>query len=71
MPSRRRRLPLGLEVLCEPVAKLYGPAANALVADIDPLPREQFFDVSKAKIEAEVKPDRPSDHIRRKTMTFE
>ena len=44
---------------------------HVIIADLDSSLREQFLDVAKAEIEAEVEPDSLADHLRGKAVALE
>lgn len=71
MPSRRRLGSAALEVARDLGAELDRPAADRLVADLDPALGEQFLDVPKAEREAEVEPYSVADRVSREPMALE
>jgi len=45
------------------------PAADGLVADLDPALGHEVFDVAKAQRETEIQPNRVADDVRRESVT--
>ena len=56
VPARRRRGPATLQAPRNLGAELDRPAADRLVADIDPALSQQILDVAKTEREAEIQP---------------
>jgi hypothetical protein len=71
MPSTRWRRPTPAQVGRDQRTELQRPAADRLVADLDPALGQQLLDVPQAQGEAEIQPHRIADHVRRELMTLE
>jgi len=58
------------KIVREACAKLQTPLPDALVGNKDAALRQEPLDISKAKAEDAVEPDRVADHLGRKTMAI-
>ena len=58
------------KVLSKEPAKLERPAADSLVADVDPSLSQHFLYIPKAQGEPEIEPNRLADDVGRKPMPF-
>ena len=54
----------------ENLAELTRPAADRLVADLDPAPGEQLLDLTQTEREAEIQPHRMADHKGGESVPF-
>jgi hypothetical protein len=70
-PPRRRRRLFPPQILGDLRSELDRPAANGLVAHLDPAMGEQFLDVPKAHREAEIEPDGVADDIGGESVPLE
>ena len=70
VPARRRLRPASLQPLGDQGAKLDGPAADRLVADVDPSLREKLLDVPKTEAEPEVQPHGVAYDVPRKPVAL-
>jgi hypothetical protein len=71
VPARRRSWPTPPQAPGDQRPEFDGPAADRLVADLDPALRQQLLDVSKTETESKIQPHSMADHISRKPVTFE
>jgi len=71
MPARGRGGAKPLQPPCDLRSKLDRPAANGLIANVNPSGREKLFNVPKAQAEAKVEPHGVADDLRRKAVALE
>jgi len=70
-PARRRRRPATLQAARNLGAELDRPAADRLVADLDPALGQHLLNVAKAERELEIQLHRMQDDVGRKPMALE
>ncbi|MEX3901253.1 hypothetical protein [Paraburkholderia youngii] len=65
MPCAARFAASSFDAMCEARAEFVAPAADRLVTDNDTALEQQFFNITQAKMEPEIPPNRETNDCRR------
>ncbi len=68
MPCAPRLAASSFDAMCEARAEFVAPAADRLVTDNDTALEQQFFNVTQAKLEPEIPPNRETNDCRREPV---
>ncbi|MGF6292622.1 hypothetical protein QFZ98_004483 [Paraburkholderia youngii] len=68
MPCAPRLAASSLDAMCEARAEFVAPAADRLVTDNDTALEQQFFNITQAKLEPEIPPNRETNDCRREPI---